>query len=262
MNLIKSNPVEKLPAHYREYIQATNSKSLAECHRADNLKAIYGYIVESMALAGLKQSDDGQALKFISEQLYNELMVKFRNMKHGELRLAFRKGVLKEFGEYFGINVQTCYNWVKSYYSSEELKRAKVEFNRILDEESGVKKSDVPLVGFEVPKESILSLFKEFKEGKPLPSYSRIYYDAILKIKGVKTLINDTELRIRIKDEAKQEYGDSLGKKGIRLKEPEKYALLMNSFDKDSKTFESLTKKLALKYYFHECIKEGKNVID
>lgn len=262
MNLIKSNPVEKLPPVFREYIQAAQSNTLGDCSRPDNLKAIYGYIVEAMALAGMKQADDGQALKFISEQLYNELMIKFRNIKHGELRLAFRKGVLKEFGEYFGINVQTCYNWVKYYYSSEELKRAKSEFNRILDEQSGVKKSDVPLVGFQVPKESILSLFNDFKKGEQLPSYSRIYYDAILKIKGVKTLINDNDLRAKIKDEAKQEYGDGLGKKGIRLKEPEKYAILMNSFDKDSKTFESLTKKIALKYYFQECINEGKNVVD
>lgn len=262
MNLIKSNPVEKLPAHYREYIQATNSKSLAECHRADNLKAIYGYIVEAMALAGLKQSDDGQALKFISEQLYNELMVKFRNMKHGELRLAFRKGVLKEFGEYFGINVQTCYNWIKLYYQSEELKRAKAEFNRLLDEESGIKKSDVPMIGFEVPKESILSLFKDFKNGSPLPSYARVYYDAILKIKGIKTLIDDPEIRVKIKDQVMKEYSDDLGRKGIRLKEPDKYNLLMNSFDKDSKTFESLSKRLALKYYFEQCIKEGKDAIE
>lgn len=260
MNLTKYNPIDKLPEHYKEYIQAIQTQSLGDCKRPDNLKLIYGYIVEAIALAGMKQNTDGQALQFITEQLYNELMVKFRNMRHGELKLAMRKGVLKEFGEYFGINVQTCYNWVKSYYNSDELKRAKAEFNKALDDADGVKRVDKPVNGLGVSKENVLSLFNDFKNGLPLPSYARIYYDAICKEKGVKTLINDEGLREKIRKETKDAYSDSIGR--IRRKEPEKYQILMNAFDKDNRTVESISKRLALRYYFESCIKEGKNVIE
>ena len=261
--IVKHNDViNKLPQQYQPYIQAMKSNTIGDCQRVDNLKAIYTYMVEAIALTGSQMVSDSSALKFISEQLYDELFLKYRTIRHAEIRLAFRKGALKELGEYFGFNVQTFYGWIKKYYELDELKRAKLEWNRILDESSGVKKLDVPVGALEVSKENVLSLFKDFKNGSQLPSYARVYYDAILKIKGIKTLIDDPEIRVKIKDQVMKEYSDDLGRKGIRLKEPDKYNLLMNSFDKDSKTFESLSKRLALKYYFEQCIKEGKDAIE
>jgi hypothetical protein len=263
MNLIKKEDVVlRLPQQYQPFIKAIMSPTLGDCNRKENLRVIYAYIVESMALAGSQNITDSGALKFISENLYDEIFLRYRTIRHEEIRLAFRKGALKEYGDYFGFNVQTFYQFIKKYYESDELKRAKLEWNRLQDELDGITRSDKPIGSMDIPKESILSLFNEFKEGNPLPSFARVYYDSILKIKGVKTLINDNDIRGKIRNEAKEEYSNSLVEKGVKRKQPELYNVLMNSFDKESRTFESISKKIALRYYFNECIKEGKNVIE
>ena len=261
MELTKTDIISKGSAQYRPYIEALRTPNLKDSNRVDNLKAIYTALITATTYTGAKNEDNG-ANKFLSEKFYEEIFIKYPYARHGEIMLAFKKGALREYGEYFGVNVQTLYNWFKKYQESDELKKAKLECNQLLDEEAGIKRSDKPISGmFEVTIDNINNLYFDYKLNKELPSFARVYYDSLCKIKGVKSLISDKGAREEIRENSFREYNDSLKAKKYHIKEPDNYKKLINSFDKDSATFASISKRLALKWYFDEQIKQGNEFI-
>lgn len=261
MELTKTDIISKVSAQYRPYIEALRTPNLKDSNRVDNLKAIYTALITATTYTGAKNEDNG-ANKFLSEKFYEEIFIKYPYARHGEIMLAFKKGALREYGEYFGVNVQTLYNWFKKYQESDELKKAKLECNQLLDEETGIKRADKPIGSvFEVTIDHVNNLFLEYKVSGNLPSFARIYYDSLCKIKGVKSLITDKEARELIRESSFKEYIASLRAKKYHIKEPDNYNKLINSFDKDSATFASISKRLALKWYFDEQIKQGNEFI-
>jgi hypothetical protein len=251
--------IENNQSEFQLMVEALHDNPIKDNTRSQNLNAIYKAFVYSISLTGAKTAEDKGASKFIVENFYDIIIVKHPYATLKEIEVAFKKGALKEYGEYFGWNVQTVWGFWKSYFNSQERKDAIIEKNKKLTE--NLLTSDKPMVEFGI--ESVKKVFEEYKSGEPLPAYSRVYYQALLKHYNKKTLIDDEVERKRIIDAAIQEYEASLKSKKVHTKQPEMFKMLMTTvLDKISpnRGYESVATKLALKSYFDTLIKEGKNV--
>ena len=258
MTLTKIPPIDKVKEQYRAYISALLTPSLRDTHRATNLKAIYTSIVLATEYNKTGSAEDGKVNEFLTENLYQELVVKFPYVRHGEITLALKKGVLGEFKDKFpkdkflGINVATLYQFVKFYLESDERKLAIAEWHKILDEENGIiraEKREAKVL--EVSKEQILSYYSDYLKDGDVTTYARIYYDAIVKLKG--QILTKAE-KIEIANKAVTWYENDLKRKKTTK---DMIASLMASFDKESRTFESIAKRLSLKKYFDDCKLKG-----
>lgn len=249
--------IEKISAQYKPYIEALRTSTIKDTNRIDCLKHIYASLQLSMSY---QSQEDNGAAKFISEQFYDQALIKYPFARLGEITNAFKKGALKEYGDYFGINVQTVWNWFKKYQESSELLAAKREWINLVElGETHIALE--PKVQLDITKEQILSLYSDFLESGDIPVYAKVYYDAILKTKGVKTLIEDNEVRGRIRDTAKAWYENDLKSKKYHIKEPNNFKILIETFCGQNRTYESISKRFALKEYFNYCKINNKEVV-
>lgn len=85
-------------------------------------------------------------LKFIYDNLPAELRLLLPGMRVGEIPIALKRGLLKEFGEYFGLNVAEILRFCKAHYESIERANAAKQ------------------------------ILKPEKENTPVPSKESIYY--------------------------------------------------------------------------------------
>ena len=239
--------IEQVAAQYRPYIEALRTPDLKSQKRSDNLNHIYKSIVLAMELVGSKNAENQDSIKFISEKFLEEISVKYPFARHGEISLAFKKGALKEYGEYFGFNVQTCWIWFKKYMESPELLAAKRQWIDIIELP---KKVPLLTAQSDIPKEPIMNVFKDYKDKGVMPVYASVYYRAICKYKGLKTLVSSDEQREKISKEAEIVYENDLRAKRYHIKDPKNFAICMEQFNKSSATKLSLSFKIALRMYF------------
>lgn len=249
MELVKTDdPINKITESYRPFIIALRSLDIKGCDRATNLKAIIASITKATALTGKINVDNGFELH-AAENLLNEFISRWPHAKHTEIELAFKKGVLGDYGEYFGINVKSLLGFWKSYIQSPELLQAKREWIKLMDEPKVAKTiTNVDLT------ESILKAFEDFKKTGELPFTSSHYYIILCKLHNVKTLIKDKDLRSTIREEAMKDYRASLVEKKINLKDRPQFDVLLKwCMEGKNPTYDTFSRKLALKYYFTEC---------
>jgi hypothetical protein len=254
MEIAKQNDlIDKISEQYRPYILALRTTDLKSTHKTDNIKAITLAVVKATSLTG-KINMDTNVDVFISTNFYEQIIVKYPYARHGEISLAFQKGALGEYGEYFGVNVTTCWKWWKAYIESKELIAAKKEWINLIEmpkHDPDVK----PLNLNEAMREPILNAFEDYKVNGKLPFTASSFYSIICQLKGVKTLIGNVETRKRIKETAYRNYEESLVKKGLKYRNINEFNLLLETCLKGTNpSYDTESRKLALKEYFNECI--------
>ena len=263
MQVTKSvNILDKISVQYRPYIEAMRTPDLKSSSREANIKAIVDSLTKAL-LFKKQVSNDDKSDRLMAEILLIELQVKLGMIRHGQIELAFRNGIIGEYGEFFGVNPATMFQWCKAFWNSREQKESVKEWHKALDEEAGIKRAEQP-VGkiLELEPEQILSFWDDYLNERfvwwpNFPPYSFVYYNAIVKIKGVKSLIESEEVRKSIKERTFKEYERELKEKKMHIKEPENYKILINGFDKESPRFKVISQKLALMEYFKECKSKG-----
>jgi len=118
--LATKNQFEKLP----DNIQVSNK--LRELYNANKgitirkaedknvvVKQIHVFINMTILDKGVNLEKD--EINYIKTRVVDDIMRDFSNLTVDDVRLAFYYGLRGEFGEYFGINPITFYNWLKSY---------------------------------------------------------------------------------------------------------------------------------------------------
>ena len=60
----------------------------------------------------------------MSRELARSVLERFPGLSIAELGIALDKGVKRDYGDYFGLNVVTFLDWVRSYFESPERKAA------------------------------------------------------------------------------------------------------------------------------------------
>jgi len=79
----------------------------------------------STALLKKGASMKNEVLALTSTELQEIIGERFPDLTLEKLTLIFKKGVLGDYGEYYGINFVSIYNWIKEQYALESRIEAK-----------------------------------------------------------------------------------------------------------------------------------------
>lgn len=120
------------------------------------------YYEAGQVAPGFNVQEQGKNLQQLGNSLYDEVKLSFSFLRMDELRLAFRNGVRKEYGDFFGLNISTFHAWIKAYQFDNKRREALQK----LKEES--HKPVAPLLTPEEAeqewKAAMLRQFEEFKK--------------------------------------------------------------------------------------------------
>lgn len=123
-----------------------------------------------------------EKLKFLCLELFNEAKDYFQWLRIDELRIAFKNGSRKEYGDFMGLNIATFHNWVKQYQFSETRKAALVAIKTSADVVDKPTPEQLKKIN-EGYWETIKSLHRRVmaKESPFIPMAGRLYLN-LLKI--------------------------------------------------------------------------------
>jgi hypothetical protein len=157
-------------------MQGVQIKFLSE---KDFGSAINILIANTHLNCGIKQ--DEMAVDKTIDELIRDLRKCFSTITMEEIQLAFSKGWKKEYGDFFGLNNKTYFEWVSAHMY--EVNRANVRKAMQDAKEKEVNKPELT----EKEKEAIihegaLKCFRAFFETKIITDYGNITYDYLSKI--------------------------------------------------------------------------------
>lgn len=109
MNLIKKN---------NHYLTALNSKLIVDMQQNELKDRVIKTLAKTYIDSG--KVIDSKELMSLSNGMINEIKRYFINLKIDELDLCFQNGVRKQYGEYFGLNIVTFHQWIKSYMAEDK----------------------------------------------------------------------------------------------------------------------------------------------
>ena len=109
MNLIKQN---------NHYLTALNSKLIVDMQQTELKDRVIKTLAKTYIDCG--KVIESKELMSLSNGVINEIKRYFINLKIDELDLCFQNGVRKQYGEYFGLNIVTFHQWIKSYMAEEK----------------------------------------------------------------------------------------------------------------------------------------------
>ena len=109
MNLIKQN---------NHYLTALNSKLIVDMQQNELKDRVIKTLAKTYIDCG--KVIESKELMSLSNGVINEIKRYFINLKIDELDLCFQNGVRKQYGEYFGLNIVTFHQWIKSYMAEDK----------------------------------------------------------------------------------------------------------------------------------------------
>lgn len=113
MNLIKQN---------NHYLTALNSKLIVDMQQTELKDRVIKTLAKTYIDCG--KVIESKELMSLSNGVINEIKRYFINLKIDELDLCFQNGVRKVYGEYFGLNIVTFHQWIKSFMAEEKRLKA------------------------------------------------------------------------------------------------------------------------------------------
>lgn len=123
--------------------------------------------------------DSGQAsnandASYLIETMLSEVKKNFPNIRINEIPIAIEKGIRKEFGQYFGLNVLSFSSFIQSYLESAERINAVKEFQKTLEP---VKHTPSPEEVQEGIRKAIVNAYNTFVEKGFYEDYGNFIYD-------------------------------------------------------------------------------------
>lgn len=111
-----------------EYALALESPRACDVKKGEIMKSLIDILSKTYFDAGqVMPGYDVQAqtknLQVLAGALWEELN-NFQFIRVQEIRIAFKNGVRGEYGEFFGLNIKTFYQWLKGYQFDEKRKKA------------------------------------------------------------------------------------------------------------------------------------------
>ena len=241
------------------YVLAISSAKVSELSKPDMVKRLIDIISISFYEAGQTIKGPNEAaqaaeLKTLAFSVYNDIKSNFKYLRADEVALAFRNGVRKDYGEYFGLNTATFYGWLKAYSASERRKDA---LQRQKSESEYVKPIMTKDEAEYAWKQSIEARFKAFKETGVLniefPGFVFDYFEETGRVTLTKSEKEEIfkEARQRVCEEAKLRRINPRSKNELS-----NLTALIKRFEEDCETKDDIkrvkveAKRLAVKRYF------------
>lgn len=125
LNAALESGISALPCdNQKQIIFAALNKKLQEYAKIELTDGLIDVISYALTISGQKQ--DPATLAIYADEFYSALMQRFPRLSLEEVKLAIRKGIYEEYGEYYGINVKSFMFFVTSFVNSIERKEAKI----------------------------------------------------------------------------------------------------------------------------------------
>jgi hypothetical protein len=100
------------------YLTALNSKLIVDMQQQELKDRVIKTLAKTYIDCG--KVIESKELMSLSNGVINEIKRYFINLKIDELDLCFQNGVRKQYGEYFGLNIVTFHQWIKSFMAEEK----------------------------------------------------------------------------------------------------------------------------------------------
>lgn len=145
------------------YIVAITSGKILEMKKSDALKEIIDllqktYYDAGQVMPGHDVKTQSQNLQILARAIFEEVEKTFRNLRIEEIKLAFRNGVRKEYGDFFGLNVSTFHGWIKRFVADEKRAEAYAKTKQEV-----IMPIATESEAFEMWREAIKKQFEQFK---------------------------------------------------------------------------------------------------
>lgn len=101
------------------YIKANDNVQIHSKSSSEVTKKLNDLISKTFFEAGQSKLSSHEHLA-LCMSFTKDLFLSYRFKTFEEIELAFHKGVRKEYGEYFGLNIVTFINWIKSYEKDQK----------------------------------------------------------------------------------------------------------------------------------------------
>lgn len=259
--IVNKDLIEKLPIGSQKYIIAKQTIKITELKTGNAIKGIYDIIAQSMINSGNKKDlEDIELITNIAESVYQLISTKHPYLTVDEFKLICFNGVSLEYGEFYGINLTTISNWIKSFNNDIKRKQAMHYWDNLIHLATVVEKT--PQQKRQIIIDGLMSLHNHLKPNYEqnkdkfkfdMPIISHIFYD-LLKELG---LINfSSERKQEIYNRAKNKYEMDLIKAkndpSIKFKQSDLESALLN-LPKD-RTFANVCKLEALRDYMYDIL--------
>lgn len=266
---VKENKViAALPAQIQPIVAARFGQPIRSYDDVDLAIQIKNLLLRTYFELGLNINDKDAVLSQQREILLRDFRArKYEHISVELIQLFVSNGVRGEYGTFNGqlntVNIQNIHHWVNHGLKSEEYKRSVTEFNQRLEEEE-VKTSKQPVM-YTKAHLKILSVqaFNEYTAGGniPIPSAAATFYDTIKEIMKVDSLISKSDWK-SVYNEAKNNY--TTAQKALKRERDRKDIKLDFTLATEekpgNKSFENHIKRVGLRYFFDQLIKENKDL--
>lgn len=239
-------------------LAALSSKKISECSEIELDVEIASSIGIAFGYVGKKVDNSTENdIKFITRMLPGDLKRFVPNMRIKELSIAIKRGVFKEFGEYYGINVAELIRFCKSHYESDLRSNTAKSFLKPIETPQLMPSQETI---FNLFKNNLLDAYSKHLNGGKYEANAPALYDFCNKLGLIifstaekrdimndasKEIIRETELKLFVTVE------DFHRKPLLRIKE--NITIPFEQLDKDLKIILiNKSKKLTLSALFNE----------
>jgi hypothetical protein len=254
--LVTREQIDLLPVSQQSFVRLRLANKAVKDISQSTLKISCAEILTKASFdMGSPMADDEQVLEFQTLALVNELKGKYGTLTLPEVAEAFTRGIRGETGPYFGMCPKTYHQFLKWFYELPERGKAWIDYLALLEKGETADKPKVFTREYLV--HAAKTAFEDYKTSGKLPMVPFAIYDTIKDLKGVKSLMSIKDWP-NIQSEAQQSYTEERTR-GLRK---DKVAQVISEliFSQENRGYEFHLKKIGLKYYFDELIREGKGL--
>ena len=176
----------------REIIIASEKEKIKDIEKKEVVMGVKDILVKTIFESGHKFEENDQTTLLMI--VCDDLLRDFPRLTIDEIKIAFRNGVRKVYGEYYGITVISIYGWMKKYETETKVEamRIKQEALSIAREKQYVKPVPTPEEWQQMMYKSSIDLFDTYRANKENAlDVGNIHYSFLLGL----GLINFTDER-------------------------------------------------------------------
>ncbi|TYP89458.1 hypothetical protein BC792_12759 [Sphingobacterium allocomposti] len=163
-------------------LEALSSEQICKVPEIDLDKVLMTAVHKAFRDKG--QEVDPNQMDHIVDNLLPTVLKSCPFIRIAEIPIAIEKGILGDYGDYFGLNVVTFTNFIKSHYASE--KRAKIAKQTMYEEEEKEPPSEQEIL--EKDKQLLSYAFEQYKKSGYYEDHGNYMYKVAVKKLGLFSL--------------------------------------------------------------------------
>lgn len=205
-----------------------------------------GLIHKTYLNAGVDIKKNKEVIDLTIDELIADLMKYNGTLSLSELKIAFTNGYKGEYGEYFGLNNKTYFQWVNAYCFGEKRLRVRKTLLEAKEKEGREpeKKSEEEIEM--IMQDACLKSFDDFRRGVTVFDGGNVKYKYLLK-KGLLNLSDDDKKRL--KGEAEEKL------KQVAIDSKSKTETIQKALSRvTEETVQSEARKLALLLFYQRLV--------